>query len=129
MPSPPAPLPDDRLASLRDLIARSREGEPAVQAYFAETMRELGCDVEIVRYDPSSVPMIEEFAGARDRCGQAAERGGSSARSSFWGGLGSKPHFLRTPGQRTDRRPGRLEPSAFRRSDRGQPPLWLGRGG
>ncbi len=57
-------LPDDRLASLRDLIARSREGEAAVQAYFTETMRELGCEIETVRYDPSCVPMIEEFAGA-----------------------------------------------------------------
>lgn len=47
---------------LRTLIAQGRHGEAAIQRTIADTSAHLGCQVELVEYDPQAVPMIEEFA-------------------------------------------------------------------
>lgn len=47
---------------LRGLIAETRHGEAAVQRAIAQASAEMGCRVEMVEYDPQSVPMVEEFA-------------------------------------------------------------------
>jgi acetylornithine deacetylase len=55
----------DPVLFLQDLVRAQEAGEAAVQRRVAEAARELGCTVETVRYDPSSVPMVAEFAAAR----------------------------------------------------------------
>jgi acetylornithine deacetylase len=50
------------IALLRDLIARTRDGEAAVQERLAEGFRAAGCAVERLRYRPAEVPLREEFA-------------------------------------------------------------------
>lgn len=47
---------------LRELIAQTRSGELAVQGAIAQASAALGCQVERVKYDPQTVPMVEEFA-------------------------------------------------------------------
>src|SRR3954454_23431861 len=47
---------------LQDLIREQASGEAAVQARVAEAAREQGLLVEEVRYRPTDVPIIEEFA-------------------------------------------------------------------
>ena len=54
----------DPLVFLQNLIAAQKSGEGAVQHLVAGAARELGCRVETVRYRPSEVPMVGEFAAA-----------------------------------------------------------------
>ena len=54
----------DPLAFLQTLIRAQPGGEAAVQRVVADAARALGCLVETVRYRPSDVPMVAEFASA-----------------------------------------------------------------
>ncbi len=54
----------DATALLRALIARQAEGEAAVMAAVAGHLAALGADIETLRYDPASVPLVDEFASA-----------------------------------------------------------------
>lgn len=47
---------------LRQLIAQTQHGEAAVQSAIATASAAMGCRVELVEYDPESVPMVDEFA-------------------------------------------------------------------
>lgn len=47
---------------LRELIGQTRHGEDAVQRAIAKASADMGCRVEMVEYDPQSVPMTNEFA-------------------------------------------------------------------
>ena len=47
---------------LQQLVAQTQHGEAAVQAAIAQVSSDMGCRVELVAYDPASVPMVEEFA-------------------------------------------------------------------
>jgi acetylornithine deacetylase len=47
---------------LRELIAQTQHGEAAVQNVIAVASANMGCKVERVKYDPQTVPMIQEFA-------------------------------------------------------------------
>lgn len=49
---------------LAELIRAGRAGEEAVQERVASKLSGLGADVEVRRYDPATVPMVEEFADA-----------------------------------------------------------------
>jgi acetylornithine deacetylase len=49
---------------LRELIALSREGEPAVQAQVSSRLERIGCEIEVLRYRPDRVPLTDEFAVA-----------------------------------------------------------------
>jgi acetylornithine deacetylase len=56
---------DASVGFLRALIGAQRQGESAVQAMVADAALRIGCSVEHVRYRPSEVPMVAEFASAR----------------------------------------------------------------
>ena len=47
---------------LRELIAQTQHGEAAVQNVIAVASAKMGCKVERVKYDPQTVPMVQEFA-------------------------------------------------------------------
>ena len=47
---------------LRELIAQTQHGEAAVQNAIAVASAKMGCKVERVKYDPQTVPMVQEFA-------------------------------------------------------------------
>ena len=47
---------------LRELIAAQQEGEEAVQSIIAGRLQAVGCEVEVVEYDPTKVPVVGEFA-------------------------------------------------------------------
>jgi len=47
---------------LRELIAQTQHGEAAVQNAIAAASAKMGCKVERVKYDPQTVPMVQEFA-------------------------------------------------------------------
>lgn len=47
---------------LRQLITQTQYGEAAVQDTIAVASAEMGCKVVRVKYDPQTVPMVEEFA-------------------------------------------------------------------
>ena len=49
---------------LAELIRAARDGEAAVQQRVAAALSKLGAEVEVRRYVPAAVPMVEEFAGA-----------------------------------------------------------------
>lgn len=81
-------LEGDSLALLQALIEAGKDGQAAIDAMVAERMRELGCTVETIDYDPAAVPMVDEFAAravataGKARCvvGRAkADADGSSA--------------------------------------------------
>ena len=55
----------DAVPFLQALIGAQRDGEAAVQRLVADAARGLGCTVETVRYRPSDVPMVGEFAVSR----------------------------------------------------------------
>ncbi|MGE4079979.1 MAG: M20 family metallopeptidase [Reyranella sp.] len=55
----------DPVAFLQALIRAQRQGEAAVQQRVADAARRLGCTVERVRYRPSEVPMVAEFASVQ----------------------------------------------------------------
>ena len=50
---------------LRALIAAQESGEAAVQAVVRQRLARAGCAVDLVPYDPATVPVIGEFAGER----------------------------------------------------------------
>ncbi len=47
---------------LQQLVAQTQHGEAAVQAAIAQASSDMGCRVELVEYDPQTVPMVDEFA-------------------------------------------------------------------
>ena len=49
---------------LRALIAAQAGGEDAVQALIAERLREAGCQVDVIRYEPAAVQLVGEFAAS-----------------------------------------------------------------
>ncbi len=55
---------DASIGLLRALVAAGRGGEAAVQALAANAARASGCAIQTIAYEPASVPMIEEYAGA-----------------------------------------------------------------
>ena len=55
---------DGSVSFLKDLIRLQRDGEAAVQRHVAAALRDAGCDVELVSYQPADVSMIGEFAAA-----------------------------------------------------------------
>lgn len=55
---------DAIIGFLQHLIAQTQHGEAAVQAAIATASAGLGCRVELVEYDPQTVPMVDEFAAA-----------------------------------------------------------------
>lgn len=69
---------DASVAFLCDLIRLQRDGEAAVQRHIAAALRETGCEVEAIRYQPGDVPMVAEFATAEAQDG--AERQGILGR-------------------------------------------------
>ncbi len=54
----------DATALLRALIARQADGEAAVVATVARQLSALGAEIETLRYEPGSVPLVDEFASA-----------------------------------------------------------------
>ncbi len=84
----------DPVAFLQQLIRAQRDGEAAVQRCVADAARALGCSVETVRYKPSDVPMVGEFASAQAI--DAAER--ASVVATFKGkGKGRSVIFFAHP--------------------------------
>lgn len=53
----------ETVALLRSLVKASESGEEAIQAVIEQEFLKLGCTVDRVTYDPTAVPMVEEFAG------------------------------------------------------------------
>jgi acetylornithine deacetylase len=53
---------DDIVALLQSLIRLQPQGEGAVQGAVASRMRAAGASVENIRYEPASVPVVNEFA-------------------------------------------------------------------
>lgn len=47
---------------LRSLVAAQRDGENAVQTLISERLKKIGCTVDVVDYEPSTVPVRGEFA-------------------------------------------------------------------
>jgi len=47
---------------LRELVAAQLKGEGAVQSIIAARLRAAGCEVTVVEYDPTTVPVVGEFA-------------------------------------------------------------------
>lgn len=52
------------IALLQAMIARQAEGEAAVQALVAERLMASGADLERLVYEPTAVPLVDEFATA-----------------------------------------------------------------
>ena len=74
-------------AFLAELVRAGRDGEGEVQERVATALSGLGAEVEVWRYDPATVPLVEEFAdaGAMARDERAAVvariRGNNDGRS------------------------------------------------
>jgi acetylornithine deacetylase len=54
---------DSILSGLKSYIAQGANGENAVQAYFIDNAKALGCEITTYDYNPLDVTMKEEFAG------------------------------------------------------------------
>ena len=72
---------------LTSLIGAGRMGEAAVQQRVAEALAAVGADVEVRRYSPMTVPIVEEFASisaiaTEDREAVVARKGGRGAGKS-----------------------------------------------
>jgi len=52
---------DAYIGFLQDLVRASKDGEGATQQRVADEFATLGCDVEVIRYDPRSLPIKHEF--------------------------------------------------------------------
>tara|TARA_B100000795_G_scaffold174887_1_gene132032 strand:+ start:111 stop:389 length:279 start_codon:yes stop_codon:yes gene_type:complete len=52
---------DNAIAFLRDLVAAQPKGEDAVQAMIFDRSSCAGCEVSLVDYEPSTVPVIGEL--------------------------------------------------------------------
>ncbi len=52
------------LALLERLVVAGKSGSPAVEAVLRLAMEEVGCETDVLSYDPRAVPVIDEFAAA-----------------------------------------------------------------
>lgn len=50
------------IAFLQRLVVAGKDGQAAIEALVAQRLRDLGCSVEDIVYDPRDVPMVDEFA-------------------------------------------------------------------
>ncbi|MGI9419602.1 MAG: M20 family metallopeptidase [Geminicoccaceae bacterium] len=68
---------------LKELVAASKAGRPAIDAVLAAAMQATGCEIEHVDYAPDAVPLVDEFAAdsvaasSNERCliGRLSGRG------------------------------------------------------
>lgn len=56
-------MEEETIALLRSLVRAAEADEEAIQSIVEQELVALGCVVERVVYDPTAVPMVEEFAG------------------------------------------------------------------
>ena len=83
---------------LRELIAQTQHGEAAVQNAIAVASANMGCKVERVKYDPQTVPMVQEFAaeqaitqGLRECVVAKTGKAGAGRSLLFFGHPDSEP--------------------------------------
>ena len=62
---------DDAIALLGEMVPLARDPE-ALADLFAARLAALGCEVEDVRYEPASVPLVAEFASREAATGEPA---------------------------------------------------------
>jgi acetylornithine deacetylase len=53
---------EDQIGVLQELVRISEQGEEAIQQRVADTLKEHGLDVEVIRYDPLALSTRREFA-------------------------------------------------------------------
>lgn len=53
---------ESHLDFLKELVRLSQAGEEAIQNYVAERLKKLGCDIDVIRYDPRALSTKNEFA-------------------------------------------------------------------
>jgi acetylornithine deacetylase len=55
-------LESGSIAFLQRLVVAGKDGQAVIDALVAQRLRDLGCSVEDIVYDPRDVPMVDEFA-------------------------------------------------------------------
>lgn len=103
------------ISLLRELVGQQADGETAVQELVSERLAASGAVIEVIRYEPSEVPMINEFAA--DTSVVRGERQSVVARFAGAGGGRSVILFAHpdgeplstTPAWRHDRFAGAIE--------------------
>lgn len=112
-------LREESLGLLESLIVAGETGPEAVETILCRAMRDVGCETEVLGYDPRAVPLIDEFAAtevsavAGERCLVGRIGGRPGGRSLLLFAHTDMEEFRRDPPWRTDpfapsRRDGRL---------------------